>query len=300
MAFLDNLGKKVSEAGQQAVQITKDVADTGRLNAEIAEAEKAIDGLYREIGKKYVNRCREDPGSEFAELMQKVDTEQAKIRACRLQIGKIKGVQFCEACGAEVELGAAFCGECGAAMPEQPLSDGCVRCPHCNAAIKKGVRFCTQCGHAMPQRQEPEPVPEAEGVEMSVSASEPIQEAKPETRTAPQPADESQPTPKQPVADSKSAFDIPVSASKAVQQAPASAFPGASQEPGRVCPACGASVEVGMRFCTECGHPMDGQPAVEPAPKPVSESETEYRTCPNCGARNDATLFFCTQCGNRL
>ena len=296
MAFLDNLGKKVSEAGQQAVQITKDVADTGRLNAEIAEAEKAIDGLYREIGKKYVNRCREDPGSEFAELMQKVDTEQAKIRACRLQIGKIKGVQFCEACGAEVELGAAFCGECGAAMPEQPLPDGCVRCPHCNAAIKKGVRFCTQCGHAMPQRQEPEPVPEAEGVEMSVSASEPIQEAKPETRTAPQPADESQPTPKQPVADSKSAFDIPVSASKAVQQAPASAFPGASQEPGRVCPACGASVEVGMRFCTECGHPMDGQPAV----KPVSESETEYRTCPNCGARNDATLFFCTQCGNRL
>lgn len=300
MAFLDNLGKKVSEAGQQAVQITKDVADTGRLNAEIAEAEKAIDGLYREIGKKYVNRCREDPGSEFAELMQKVDTEQAKIRACRLQIGKIKGVQFCEACGAEVELGAAFCGECGAAMPEQHLPDGCVRCPHCNAAIKKGVRFCTQCGHAMPQRQEPEPVPEAEGVEMSVSASEPIQEAKPETRTAPQPADESQPTPKQPVADSKSAFDIPVSASKAVQQAPASAFPGASQEPGRVCPACGASVEVGMRFCTECGHPMDGQPAVEPAPKPVSESETEYRTCPNCGARNDATLFFCTQCGNRL
>ena len=300
MAFLDNLGKKVSEAGQQAVQITKDMADTGRLNAEIAEAEKAIDSLYREIGKKYVNRCRENPGSEFAELMQKVDTEQAKIRACRLQIGKIKGVQFCEACGAEVELGAAFCGECGAAMPEQPLPNGCVRCPHCNAAIKKGVRFCTQCGHAMPQRQEPEPVPEAEGAEMSVSASEPIQEAKPETRTAPQPAAESQPTPKQPVADSKSAFDISASASKAVQQAPASAFPGASQEPGRVCPACGASVEVGMRFCTECGHPMDGQPAVEPAPKPVSESETEYRTCPNCGARNDATLFFCTQCGNRL
>ena len=297
MAFLDNLGKKVSEAGQQAVQITKDMADTGRLNAEIAEAEKAIDGLYREIGKKYVNHCRENPGSEFAELMQKVDTEQAKIRACRLQIGKIKGVQFCEACGAEVELGAVFCGECGAAMPEQPLPDGCVRCPHCKAAVRQGMRFCTRCGHEMAQPQKAEPAPETGLAERQAPAPEPIRKPGPDVHTVQQ---VSCSAPKQPTSEPKPAVAIPTPASQTAQQAPAFASPGAAQKSGRVCPACGASVEEGMRFCTECGHPMTDQPAPVPASKPASPAKDEYRTCPNCGTRNDATLFFCTQCGNRL
>ena len=43
MTFLDNAGK----AGQQVVQIKENMADTDRLNAEIAEVEKTIDTFRR-------------------------------------------------------------------------------------------------------------------------------------------------------------------------------------------------------------------------------------------------------------
>ncbi|MGN0975444.1 MAG: zinc ribbon domain-containing protein [Gemmiger sp.] len=260
------------------------MADIDRLNTEIAEEEKAIDILYRKIGKKYVDLYREKPEQPFAELVQEVGTAQAKIRACRVQIGKIKGVQFCESCGSEVELGAAFCGECGAAMPEPPLPDDCIRCPHCKGAVKQSMRFCTRCGHEMAQPQKAEPAPETRPAERQAPAQEPDVHTVPQVpRPAPKPA-----------------FAIPTAASQTAPQAPAFAFPGAMQEPGNICPACGTAVEAGMRFCTECGHPMTDQPAPVPAAKTASPAKDGYHTCPNCGARNDADLFFCTQCGSRL
>ena len=290
MAFWDHAEK----AGQQAAA---DIEDTDRLNAEIAEEEKAIDTLYRKIGKKYVDLYRENPEQPFAELVQEVGAAQAAIRACRVRIGKIKGVQFCEACGAEVELEAAFCGECGAAMPEPPLPDGCVRCPQCKAAVKQGMHFCTRCGHEMAQPQKAEPAPEPGPAERQAPAPEPIRKPGPDVHTAPQVP---RPAPKQPASESKPAFAIPTPAAQTAPQVPAFAFPGAAQEPDNICPACGAAVEEGMRFCTECGHPMTDQPETVPVSEPASPAKDEYRTCPNCGARNDASLSFCTQCGSRL
>ena len=55
MAFFDNLSKKVSEAGQKTIQKTKELADTSRLNAMIADEEKAINNAYYQIGKLYVS-----------------------------------------------------------------------------------------------------------------------------------------------------------------------------------------------------------------------------------------------------
>ena len=54
MAFFDDLGKKLSQAGQSAVQKTKEVADIARLNSAIYDEEKRIDSNYLEIGKLYV------------------------------------------------------------------------------------------------------------------------------------------------------------------------------------------------------------------------------------------------------
>ena len=43
MAFFDELGKKVSEAGQKTLQKTKELSDTARLNSMLSDEERRID-----------------------------------------------------------------------------------------------------------------------------------------------------------------------------------------------------------------------------------------------------------------
>ena len=151
MAFFDNLSKKVSEAGQKTIQKTKELADTSRLNMMIADEEKSITNTYYQIGKLYTSIHKEDCEEDFAGMIAMVAESEAKIREYKKQIQDIKGVQRCEACGAEVPNGAAFCSSCGASMPKVQVSipDDVIKCESCGADVKKGMRFCTACGKPM-------------------------------------------------------------------------------------------------------------------------------------------------------
>ena len=48
--FFDDLGRKISQAGQSAVQKTKEMTDIVKLNSSIADEEKKIRNSYVEIG----------------------------------------------------------------------------------------------------------------------------------------------------------------------------------------------------------------------------------------------------------
>jgi Archaea-specific RecJ-like exonuclease, contains DnaJ-type Zn finger domain len=50
------------------------------------------------------------------------------------------------------------------------------------------------------------------------------------------------------------------------------------------CPNCGASVAAGLKFCGECGSPM----------------QQKTGKCPKCGFQNDADMKFCGECGTKL
>ena len=49
------------------------------------------------------------------------------------------------------------------------------------------------------------------------------------------------------------------------------------------CPNCGAMVQQGTKFCSECGHPVGGK-----------------AVCPKCGYENEAGTKFCGECGTKL
>lgn len=117
MAFFDDLGKKLSQAGQTAVQKTKEVADIAKLNSSIYDEEKKINNNYLEIGKLYVSLRAEEHEEEFDGMIAAIRESEEKIRGYRHQITEIKGIAVCEKCGAEVPLNAAFCSACGAPMP---------------------------------------------------------------------------------------------------------------------------------------------------------------------------------------
>lgn len=117
MSFFDDLGKKLSQAGQSAAQKTKEIAETAKLNSQISDEEKKINDFYLQIGKLYVSLHDENHEADFDELIRSLHESENKVKECRQQIKDIKGVVVCEKCGAEVSNGSAFCSTCGAPLP---------------------------------------------------------------------------------------------------------------------------------------------------------------------------------------
>ena len=150
MAFFDDLGKKISQAGQSAVQKTKEMTEIARINGLISDEEKKMTNNYYQVGKLYVAVHQHDFESDFAGMITAIAESETKIRDYKQQIQDIKGVVRCEKCGAEVAKGIAFCSACGAAMPQIESGAGDYnKCAHCGAAVAKGMRFCTSCGKPM-------------------------------------------------------------------------------------------------------------------------------------------------------
>ena len=155
--FFNNVGKVLTETGQGAMQKTKDMAETVKLNNAIAEEERKIATLVQEVGAQiaanyekfekeyligYVNakyRRMSDPQQEDPDAGQTGEKilraavlknedyliKIAEIKVCQENIfnyqEKIKGLRGftkCPQCGSDVALGAAFCSNCGARMEE--------------------------------------------------------------------------------------------------------------------------------------------------------------------------------------
>lgn len=119
MSFFDDLGKKISQAGQTAVQKTKEMADVAKLNSAVSDEEKRIEDSYKEIGKLYVSLHTADHEADFDAYFSAIQEAENKIKEYRQQLKEIKGVVKCEKCGAEVAKDAAFCSSCGAPMPKE-------------------------------------------------------------------------------------------------------------------------------------------------------------------------------------
>ena len=152
MAFLDDLSKKLTQAGQTAVQKTKEMTDIARINSMIADEERVINDCYSKIGKLYVYLHGADYEDAFAELCSTVQRANVTIQGYRKQIETIKNTGRCSKCGSEIVNGAAFCSVCGASVQkgEQKQDDksSIHYCAGCGASISTDARFCTSCGKA--------------------------------------------------------------------------------------------------------------------------------------------------------
>ncbi|MDE7164794.1 MAG: zinc ribbon domain-containing protein [Clostridiales bacterium] len=49
----------------------------------------------------------------------------------------------------------------------------------------------------------------------------------------------------------------------------------------KICPRCGASSGIAMKFCSECGY----------------RYEVEEKSCPQCGTKTNGAARFCEECG---
>lgn len=158
MGFLDDLGRRVTDAGQKTMQKTKELSDIARINSLITQEENKINNTYYQIGKLYVSIHGSNCEDEFTGMISTVAELEQKVQEYRKQIQDIKGIQHCEKCGADVSRGAAFCSLCGAPMPKiqaQESLEDYVKCQSCGMLVKKEMRFCTSCGKPMVQTEVP-------------------------------------------------------------------------------------------------------------------------------------------------
>lgn len=151
MAFLDEIGKKITSAGQSTVQMTKDFTDVARLNSQISEEEKNQNTAYYQIGKLYFSKHQSDCEDEFVSMINSVRESEKKIKDYRHQISVIKGIVVCPKCGAENPIGSTFCSSCGDEIPKEasPVADDMRICQSCGAVVPNDSRFCTTCGKPM-------------------------------------------------------------------------------------------------------------------------------------------------------
>lgn len=235
MAFFDEIGKRVSEAGQKTMRKTNDMMDTARINSQITDEEKKLNTFYNQLGKLFYLKHKDERDLElsYAELVNFITESENKISTYKKQIQTIKGMQKCSSCGAEVPKDAAFCIACGAAIvKEQEINmTDYVRCRNCNKLVKRTTRFCTTCG--TPVILEDISATNEDINENTIICSRCGEQLKEGMKfctvcgTA--------------IEDIEEGKDISNTTGKSIS----------------VCPACGEKIEEGMAFCTKCGTKLE-------------------------------------------
>lgn len=160
MAFLDELGKKISDVSQGVVQKTKDTAETLKLNSAISDEEKKIKSLFAALGEAYFAShaadCEEQP---LKDIICQISDSKQKTADLEEQVKRLKGVVKCPYCGGEINYGSTFCNFCGKNVGNY-VPENAVFCTNCGTALEVDAAFCTNCG--TPVKSAPEQAPVAE------------------------------------------------------------------------------------------------------------------------------------------
>ena len=150
MAFFEQIGKKISNAGQSVAQQTKNFADVSQLNSAISEKEKKISRLFLNLGEMYYEIHKDDLESDHYEVIAEISRLYSEIEQDQEKIKKIKGVVKCPQCGADVLIDAAFCSSCGAKIGKNIVKEDHKEsyrfCPVCHSVIDSDDSFCNHCG----------------------------------------------------------------------------------------------------------------------------------------------------------
>lgn len=149
MAFFDDLGKKISQTGQDVVRKTKNFADTTKISAQIAEQERQLSNLYQQLGRLYYEGHKDAPAEDLRMFVDAITQAQDWISQQKEQIDQINGVVKCNVCGSDVPQEYLYCSVCGSTMPlRKPNSDPEMKtfCPNCGTQAVPGQRFCSKCG----------------------------------------------------------------------------------------------------------------------------------------------------------
>ena len=149
MAFLSDLGKKVSLTAQEVAKQAKESAEISKQENLIAEEKRKINTIHQQIGKLYYDLHADSYEESFESLIMQIKDCESKIEQCLIQIDRAKGLKKCPQCGSEIAFDAKFCNSCGFRMEEEcnnSNAENSIKCSNCGCDVNSGSAFCENCG----------------------------------------------------------------------------------------------------------------------------------------------------------
>lgn len=121
MALWDEFGKKAGETARNFGARAKEVAETTKLNGQIAIKKTEAERLYGEIGKAFfaIRAGRTQESDELEQLCAQVEKLDEEIAQLQKQIDVIRQVRRCKNCGEVSPNTSRYCGACGAKFEEE-------------------------------------------------------------------------------------------------------------------------------------------------------------------------------------
>ncbi|MGN0377312.1 MAG: zinc-ribbon domain-containing protein [Suilimivivens sp.] len=115
MNFTGKLNAKMASFAESM----KNGADNCKLDGKIAQQQKKIRELLKEIGNLAVVRL--EAGDEMSpEIMERYSAiKEAKEKISELEKERKISSAVCPSCGAKTSVGMKYCGKCGANMMEE-------------------------------------------------------------------------------------------------------------------------------------------------------------------------------------
>ena len=219
MGFLDRISESISETGQEIKRKADQSSAKGQMNNELKRKEKELEALVYQIGMTMVSNEPEICREKCGDLYKQLLETREASKTLRDQLALAELQRACPGCGRIVNGAVQFCTFCGSKMPEINLSAmGEYELPNNKTVIRnQSGELCAKCGS-----------PLKVGAAFCVNCGTPV---------AP-------PTPPAHTTEPEAAADI----------TPIPEF--ADTPPIVICQSCGAQIEPGDAFCTNCGTPV--------------------------------------------
>lgn len=118
MAFLEELGKTLTDTGKEVATKAKALTETIQLKTQISTEKTKLEEAYAVIGRLYYESNRE-PEEEFSKAYEAVKASRERIAALEIELTQSEGSKICAVCGAKVSKDSLYCGKCGAPIKEE-------------------------------------------------------------------------------------------------------------------------------------------------------------------------------------
>ena len=180
MSFWEELGQRITQGSQGALQKTKAIAGVVTMNADISDSKRKIRDLHEELGKILVEDAFADlTAGRISELLESDDLDSLKreidFKDWKEVLTKVMYIK------SEEEV---------IAINEEKIREYKEedRCPACGRKVTKNMAFCPDCGakieHTKEEESAAEAVPEAAEAAAAPEAAEAAAEAAPEAAKA--------------------------------------------------------------------------------------------------------------------
>ena len=111
MSFFENLGATLGSGAKNALDKGKELKDVAALKTQISTAQASLGKMYKELGKAYFEDHKDS--GDYAEITDKIKEVLDKVADLEKKLSDTQGVLKCNACGATLTKGSAFCPKCG-------------------------------------------------------------------------------------------------------------------------------------------------------------------------------------------